>query len=147
MLSGSTFFSMLLISYFTYSYQLVLMIIVLFITILSVLIAKKRQNKVVLLELSVDENCAIAFNDTNSNVEGSGHDKQERFQLLASSRYSFIGCWLHMAPLSNNDSLEFFPNSIFKSSNQKLLFIYRDSLSSEDFSRLSLIIRKLRDDS
>ena len=143
-LSGGIFFSLLLISYATYAYQFVLVIAVLTMTLLSIWIAKKRQGQLIRLQFTLDENCVCLFNDAPESTVESTFDKKEQFQLLASSRYSFFGCWLHMTALSNMYSPEPLPNKILKSSKKKLLFIYRDSLSSEDFSRLTQAIRVLK---
>jgi hypothetical protein len=50
-------------------------------------------------------------------------------QLLASSRISFIGCWLDFQCLGENK--------------QRSLFIYKDSLSKKNYSRLVNIVTQL----
>lgn len=134
-------FSLLLISYVTYAYQFVLVIVVLTITLLSVLIAKKRSEQLTTLHFTLDENGVCSFEYTLENKIESPVDIKEQLQLLVSSRFGFFGCWLHMAPLSNLSSPA--PYAINKKRKKKWLFIYRDSLSVEDFSRLSQVIRKL----
>lgn len=143
LLSGGIFFSLLLVSYVTYAYQFVLVIVVLTITIMSVLIAKSKDEQLTTLHFILDEDCVCSFEYVLENKVRSTVDTKEQFQLLASSRFSFLGCWLHMAPLANSSSPESLPNTINKRRNKKLLFIYRDSLSAEDFSRLSQVIGKL----
>ncbi len=80
-----------------------------------------------------DDGIFSIVKDYNSTMETS-EEVKEQFQLLANSRYSFFGCWLYMTPL---------PVTINKKSKTKQLFIYRDSLSAKDFSRLSQVIRSL----
>lgn len=63
------------------------------------------------------------------------------YQLQTSSRISFLGCWLVLQPTSITSPLLDNLNN-----NAKILFfIYRDSLSKQDFSRLSQVIRRLND--
>lgn len=138
LLSGYIFFNLLLISYTTYAYQFVLVIVVLTMTVISVLIAKKNTKKLTTLQMNLDENGVCSFEYMLEPSVVSTVDVKEQFQLLASSRYSFFGCWLHM------HSFESLTNTINKKHKKKQLFIYRDSVSPEDFSRLSQVIRKLK---
>ena len=61
------------------------------------------------------------------------------YQLVATSRLGFIGCWLIMLPIENSPNQE---QSIAKATT-KQLFIFRDSLASQDFSRIANIIKQL----
>ncbi|MBL4941327.1 MAG: hypothetical protein JKY81_06630 [Colwellia sp.] len=66
-------------------------------------------------------------------------DENQHYQLQASSRLSFLGCWLILQPLSA-------VGSMFNEKNNKpntQYFIYRDSLSEQDFSHLSKVIAQL----
>jgi hypothetical protein len=146
-LSSCLFFNLLLISYLTYAYQLVLVIAVLTISLVSILIAKKFNDQLTLLQFTLDEFSVCSFEDSFENKVVSTINRKEKFQLLASSRYSFFGCWLQMTPLSNLSSSALLSYAINTKSKNKCLFIYRDSLSREDFSRLSQIIRKLKETS
>lgn len=147
LLSGCIFFSLLLVSYLTYAYQLVLVTAVLTITALSILITKQRNGQLTTLQIILDEQGICSFKDILGGAVESTDEMKEEFQLLSSSRYSFFGCWLHMTPLSNM----YPPKSLLYATNErsekKRLFIYRDSLSSKDFSRLSQVIRKLKETS
>lgn len=143
LLNSGVFFSLLLISYVTYAYQFVLVIVVLTITIMSLFVAKSKDEQLTKLHLILDEEGVCSFEHATVNKIGSTADIKEQFQLLTSSRFSFFGCWLCMAPLSNLVLPEILPNAINKRRKKRLLFIYRDSLSAEDFSRLSQVIRKL----
>lgn len=111
---------------------------------MSILIAKQRNVQLTTLQVILDEHGVCSFEYMLENTVESKVDTKEQFQLLASSRYSFFGCWLHMVPLSNLYSPESLPNEINKRCEQKRLFIYRDSLSAKDFSRMSQVIRKLK---
>ncbi len=146
-LSGCLFFNLLLISYITYAYQFLLVIVVLTITFMSILIAKKSNGQLTSLQFTLDDYGVCSFEYPLENTVISNVGRKEQFQLLASSRYSFFGCWLHMAPFSNLSSSALLSYAINKQSKNKWLFIYRDSLSTQDFSRLSQVIRKLTDTS
>lgn len=143
LLSGVVFFNLLLISYLTYAYHFVLVIVVLTLTLLSVLIAKQGKEQLVTLQMILDEHGICSFKHMLGNTVNSTVDSKEQFQLLASSRYSFFGCWLHIVPLSSLSSSYLLPNVISKRRKKAWLFIYRDSLSAEDFSRLSQVIRNV----
>jgi len=58
-------------------------------------------------------------------------EKSENFQLLPFSRVSFLGCWL-------------FFNSKQAPKNLQSKFIFKDSLSSADYSRLTRVIKALK---
>ncbi|MBU2869620.1 hypothetical protein, partial [Colwellia sp. E2M01] len=62
--------------------------------------------------------------------------RPNEYQLLAQSRFSFLGCWLIMQP--KNDPLQKSTQVL-----PKQLFIFRDSVSAQDFSRLAKIIKQL----
>lgn len=61
------------------------------------------------------------------------------YQLKPSSRTCFIGCWLDFIPEECQTSLK--PDEI--SSIPKRLFIFRDSLNGQDFSRITRVIKQL----
>ena len=115
-----------------------LTIVVLMMTAMSVLIVKRNAKQLTAFYMNIDENGVCSFESMFENSVVSSSDVSEQFQILASSRYSFFGCWLDMY------STKLLNNAINKKHIKKQLFIYRDSLSSEDFSRLSQIIRKLK---
>ena len=89
--------------------------------------------------MNIDNNGVCSFEFMLEKSVESTVDAKEQFQLLESSRYSFFGCWLEMY------SSKTMTNAINKKHKKKQLFIYRDSLSPEDFSRLSQIIRTLKE--
>jgi hypothetical protein len=144
-LSGYLFINLLLISYVTYAYQFVLVVVVLTITLISIFIANKRVRQLTSIQFTVDEFSICSFEYRREKTVLSAIAEKEQFQLLASSRYSFLGCWLHMAPLSNLSSSALLSYAINKKRKNKWFFIYRDSLSAQDFSRLSQAIRKLKE--
>jgi hypothetical protein len=112
---------------------------------MSIIIAKKKNGQLTSLQFTLDEYSVCSFeyapDNKAENIVVSHVSRKEQFQLLASSRYSFFGCWLHMAPFSH------LSYAINKKPKNKWLFIYRDSLNTQDFSRLSQAIRKLKDTS
>ena len=127
------------------TYQFVLVTVVLTTTFISIFIAKKNTGTLTTFQVILDENGVCSFENVCENAVDNTDVIKEQFQLLASSRCSFFGCWLHMAPLSPIYSSESLPKSINKRHKKKQLFIYRDSLNSENFSQLSQVIRKLKD--
>lgn len=143
--SGCLFFNLLLISYVTYAYQFVLVIVVLTITLISIFIANKRVRQLTFIQFTVDEFSICSFEYRREKTVVSAIAEKKQFQLLASSRYSFFGCWLQMSPLSNLSSSALLSYAINKKPKNKWLFIYRDSLSAQDFSRLTQVIRKLKE--
>jgi hypothetical protein len=90
--------------------------------------------------LSLENSGAIvgSFIVTNEGII-TFSDKISSYQLLPNSRLSFVGCWLVFQPSGLSTT------SIKLNGNRALtkLFIYRDSLSRQDFSRLAKIIKKL----
>jgi hypothetical protein len=108
-------------------------------TVISLQIAKKKFKQLTVLHMNIDENGVCSFESMLENSLESTVDAKEQFQLLVSSRYSFFGCWLDMY------SSKAMTKAINKKHKKKQLFIYRDSLSPKDFSRLSQIIRKLKE--
>ena len=66
-------------------------------------------------------------------------DQQHIYQIQASSRFSFLGCWLVLQLISNN---QLHTNSK-KNKAKKVLFIFRDSLSAQDFSRITRVIAQM----
>ena len=67
-------------------------------------------------------------------------NEHSSYQLLASSRFSFFGCWLVMKPIIEGNRFTKIddPNYIIKK-----YFIYRDSLNGQDFSRLVKVLNSL----
>jgi hypothetical protein len=146
--SGCIFLILLLISFFSYAYQVVLISAVLFITLLSIVIVQKNDKQLAVFHLIIDDLglCSLEYiieKRIEDTAEGT-NNLAEQFQLLTNSRCSFLGCWLNLAPISNLYLRESFSNVIVKKSQKKRLFIYRDSLSKKDFSRLSRVIRNLK---
>jgi hypothetical protein len=112
---------------FTYAYHLALVIVVLTLFLFGLWISKKPVQFVtgVNFELSREGDCSFKGN--------------ELYQLQESSRLSFLGCWLILQPKTPANSI--FNNN--KAHKNKTLFIYRDSLSKQDLSRLANVIAQL----
>ncbi len=62
------------------------------------------------------------------------NDSQD-YKLLASSRLGFLGCWLELQPIKVSATPSKMKN--------KHLFIFRDSLNGQDFSRLVRVVKQL----
>jgi len=116
---------------------------VLTITLLSVLIVNRNQKPLSSCQMILDEKGVCSFESSANNTLNEVVDSKEQFQLLSGSRYSFFGCWLQMTALPHHTSSLYLPNGINKSDKKRWLFIYRDSLTAEGFSRLSHVIRNL----
>ncbi len=117
-------FFLLLLLCFSYAYHLVLALAIFTMIVLGVLIAQKsgKQARVEYqFELSQQGVCTF-----DSNVY---------YQIQASSRLSFLGCWLKLVPVTAKSTLLV--------NKYKQLFIYRDSLCEQDFSRLSRLLKDL----
>ena len=72
------------------------------------------------------------------------------YQMLATSRFAFIGCWLDLVEVSDivshKKSIKNEGNRLYsKGSKQKTqqLFIFKDSLTRQDFSRMINVIKHL----
>lgn len=128
----------------TYAYQFVLVSVVSTMTLLSVLITKQSGEQASTFQFIFDEHGVCSFDFVPENTVDSTIGRKKQFQLLTGSRYSFFGCWLYAVPLPNVYSAEPLSNAINKRRKKKRLFIYRDSLSAEDFSRLTQVIRNLK---
>ncbi|MEI6893632.1 MAG: hypothetical protein V5789_03170, partial [Colwellia sp.] len=63
----------------------------------------------------------------------------ESYQLLPESRFGFIGIWLLMIP-SRGSAM--YSSKIVKPI-PKQLFIFRDSVNAQDYSRISNVINQL----
>jgi len=120
----SVFTLLLLLLYFSYAYHLALTIAVTTLAMISIVLAQQRGKQVkVIYQFELSQQGLCTF------------DGQRYYQLQANSRLSFLGCWLTLTSVTEN--------STRLASKYKQLFIYRDSLSQKDFSRLSLVLRKL----
>ncbi|PKI12693.1 hypothetical protein CXF71_18330 [Colwellia sp. 12G3] len=67
------------------------------------------------------------------------NNEQVSYQLLSDSRLSFIGCWLVMikdVPLLS-------PRINVSETIPKLVFIFRDSINKQDYSRIARVIKQL----
>ena len=124
-------FVLLLLTFFTYAYHLVLTLAVIGIVLLGFLLTKqsRSQDAITAFKLTSQGQCSFA---------GNNH-----YQLHLNSRCSFLGCWLVLQPVVTVNSLSEQRQAAKTGSETKLLFIYRDSLSKQDFSRISQVITHL----
>jgi len=116
--------------FFTYAYFLALTLVVIAAVLFSVYVSNSGTplDFVNTFELSEQGICSFAESD-------------EHYQLQESSRFSFLGCWLIFQPISLSH-LQYNMNTNLDKK-QITLFIYRDSLSAQDFSRLAKVISQL----
>ena len=92
------------------------------------------------LFLSKSNNNAIAHSFVLTYTGGLCFDKDPlSYHLLTTSRLGFIGCWLIMVP--SELTLNQCGNT--NNTSPKQLFIFRDSISGQDFSRLARVIKQL----
>jgi len=118
------FMFLLLLLYFSYAYHLTLVIAVFTLVVLGVLMAQQKGRQVKVeyqFELTPQGICTF--------------DGETYFQLQTSSRLSFLGCWLTLIPITAKNT--------FLANKHKQLFIYRDSLCEQDFSRISRVLKDL----
>jgi hypothetical protein len=67
------------------------------------------------------------------------NNEQVSYQLLTDSRLSFIGCWLVMI----QDVPLLATRINIPQTTPKQLFIFRDSISEQDFSRIARVVKQL----
>ncbi|KGJ89072.1 hypothetical protein GAB14E_4068 [Colwellia psychrerythraea] len=92
------------------------------------------------LFLAIDNDYPFSTHMTLTAAGGLSFDNdKDSYQLLATSRLGFIGCWLVMV---KNEPKPYRQPS-FRQSSGKQLFIFRDSVSDQDFSRLARVIQQL----
>ena len=120
-------FVLLLLTFFTYAYHIALTIAVLAIMLLGLLLTKYNNQQPIVLRFELDSQGQCSF-------EG-----ETFYQLHTSSRLSFLGVWLVLQPMSAVNTMF----NVKNKSTKTLLFIYRDSLSKQDFSRISHVISQL----
>ncbi len=117
-------FFLLLLLYFSYAYHLALVIAIFTLIVLGVLIAQQSAKQ-----------AKVEYQFELSQQGGCSFDGEVYYQLQTSSRLSFLGCWLTLVPVTAKSTLVV--------SKRKQLFIYRDSLCEQDFSRLSRVLKDL----
>lgn len=120
-------FILLSIVFLTYAYHLALAIAVIAVILLSVFLMAKRSHLRGASSFELDSQGLCTF---SCDIH---------YQLQPSSRFSFFGCWLNLKSITAD-------NAMFNTANRNgnaSLFIYRDSLSQQDFSRVSKVISQL----
>ena len=123
----TTIFILIAIVFFSYAYHLALVIAIIAVLLLSLFRRSEsnHQQSVLTFDLTSKGQCLF--------------DNQRCYQIQSSSRQSFLGCWL-VLQLKSSTHVHF--NAKNRNPN-KLLFIFRDSLSKQDFSRLANVITQL----
>jgi hypothetical protein len=116
--------TLLIILFFTYAYHLALAIAVVVCILCSLYLANKKPSCIIVSKFELDSHGLCIFNGEN------------HYQLQAGSRFSFLGCWLYLRPTTSSHTIY----NTCEKSNTENLFIFRDSLSKQDFSRVSKAI-------
>jgi hypothetical protein len=118
---------LLLLLFFTYAYHLALAVVVVAIILFGFWLSNHYAQSVTSFIFDLNSRGICSFKGDNY------------YQLQENSRFSFLGCWLILEPIS-------VANSMLNNKNEGrkiTLFIYRDSLSQQDFSRLCNVISQL----
>ena len=150
-LGSGVFLLLFVLMSFSYAYQLALIIATLTLLTLGGLLAKKpdRTHCIAQLQLTPQGVCSLVYINSDALDDNIKH-----FQLLATSRFSFLGCWLELLPVStasvNSLGNDYLNVKLLKKApwnntrlKKKQLFIYRDSISPQSFSRLVQVIQKV----
>jgi len=72
------------------------------------------------------------------------------YQILATSRLSFIGCWLELQQSTNlinlNNQSKQIPSKLLTQTHLPLIhrFIFKDSLSEQDYARIVSVLKQIR---
>ena len=118
---------LLAVIFFTYAYHFALTVAVVTFLLLGFLLNKQRALQAIVSTFELNRNGLCSF------------DGNHYYQLQDNSRFSFLGCWLVLQPIITANSIR---NSKINN-RKKRCFIYRVSLSKQDFSRISNIIAQL----
>ena len=94
----------------------------------------------VYLSINSDEPIICRLTITHDGIINFNQDEVS-YQLLPSSRFGFVGCCLYMLPSKTLAST--IPTYTRNTSIPQQYFIYKDSLTSQDFSRVVKIIKQL----
>lgn len=122
-------------------YILTLTALVLTFLLFGVILTNKSEQKIVsVFELNNQGDCIFESDAYQTKNSSGNYNSINHYQLLAGSRFSFLGCWLLLQPIVGNTGF----NADYSQA-KKRVFIYRDSLSELDFSRLSNVITHLND--
>ncbi|MGL1959259.1 MAG: hypothetical protein OCD00_18350 [Colwellia sp.] len=116
---------------FTLAYQLALMLLVSAIVIVGFILSKK---------IDIAQTALFSFSLTKQGdcqFTGNNHLSACNYQLQPNSRISFLGCWLLLKPIEIHDDNRKNTTKI------KQIFIFRDSLSEQSFSRLTSVINNI----
>lgn len=120
-------FLLLVLIFFTNAYHLALTIAVFVIVLVGLLLVKQNNQQVIVSRFELTRQGVCSFDD------------KVDYQIQRSSRLSFLGGWLILQPMPLASTMF---NAKDNDSN-KLIFIYRDSLSKQDFSRIAQVINQL----
>ncbi len=92
------------------------------------------------LFVSINNNKPITNSFILTSVGEIFLNKEQRsYQLLVGSRHSFIGCWFVMIPNHTTHS----QHDMSSKTTPKQLFIFRDSFTKQDYSRIGRVLSEL----
>ncbi len=130
---GSTVALVLLaVLFFTHAYHQVLAVAVMTFVLLGLMFAKQSAEHIIVSRFELNSQGLCSFGGNNY------------YQLQANSRFSFLGCWLVLQPLKAPSMAAVSSILNLKNTSKKSsFFIYRDSLSKQDFSRITQVINQL----
>jgi hypothetical protein len=120
-------FCLILIIVFSYAYIVVLAILVTCLGTISFYLSLNNDN--------LFTHCLTITSEGHVSM----HNETVTYQLLATSRLSFVGCWLKLQKSSSFNK----PTTVTEQTNYKQFFIFKDSLSRQDFSRLVSVLKQV----
>jgi hypothetical protein len=122
------FASLLFLVLFSYAYHVALAIAIFTSIILGILYSQQQ-----------DKSARVLYQFELTSQGMCTFDGESYYQLQLNSRLSFLGCWLNF--------ISTIEGSMPSDKRVKKIFIYRDSLSEQDFSRISRILKSLTSNS
>lgn len=107
--------------------------------LLGLFLANNNEGTIVsIFELNNQGACVFEGYDFEGYDFKGDSNSINHYQLLEGSRFSFIGCWLLLQPTMDNADF-----NTGHSHAKKRIFIFRDSVTEQDFSRLANVITQL----
>jgi len=119
--------SLVILVSFTFQYILALSLAIISVISLSIFVSIKNDKP-------------ITYSFVLTNIGEIFFNKEQiSYQVLAGSRHSFIGCWLVMIPNHTTHSQDYMSSKTAP----KQLFIFRDSFTKQDYSRIGRVLSEL----
>lgn len=112
----------------SYAYLLALVILIACLFYISIYISRDN-NEAFIHYLTITTDGLLTINNDKAG-----------YQLLTTSRLGFIGCWLVL----QKRSVLINPSEKTNQAASRQLFIFRDSLSEQDYARLVSVLKQIR---